>query len=249
MPESWDRPGIERPHELSCQRAWSVELAAGPAHGSLTGFAFDDDTQTATWRYRPDADAPAEDAFDAAPRAAPAAPPTQRVTVHVTPAPQNTAPQCRPASEARRTDGTGPAVVELDLSCWDYENDTIVLDGGGPGEHLDGPRTVAGGDGGGADVPRLALPHRDRPRRGVDHVLGHRRPRRPLDRHAAERPGRPRRRPAADLRAEPGLRRPRAPFLPIYARPGATRRFGLVCSDADHDPLSVGSARRPPAAR
>ena len=36
-----------------------------------------------------------------------------------------------------------------------------------------------------------------------------------------------------------GAADPEAPFVPIYARPGATRRFGLVCSDADHDPLTV----------
>ena len=76
----------------------------------------------------------------------------QRVAIHVTPRAQNSAPQCQPASEARRTDGASAAVVELFVYCWDYENDTIVVDGGGPGEHLDGPRTLHGGDGGGAEV-------------------------------------------------------------------------------------------------
>ena len=76
----------------------------------------------------------------------------RRVTIHVTPRAQNTAPQCQPASEAERTDGASPAVVELYVYCWDYENDTIVFDGGGPCEYLDGPRTVHGGDGAGSEV-------------------------------------------------------------------------------------------------
>ena len=52
-PDAWDRPGIERPHRLQCHRASSASLAGGPAHGRLTGFAFDAGSQIATWRYRP----------------------------------------------------------------------------------------------------------------------------------------------------------------------------------------------------
>lgn len=244
MPESWDRPGIERPHELSCQRAWNAELATGPAHGRLSGFAFDDDTQTATWRYRPDADAPAEDAFTLR-LEGPGGTTTQRVTVHVTPRAENTAPQCRPASEAQRTDGTGPAVVALDVYCWDYENDTIVVDGGGPGEHLDGPLTVAGGNGGGADVPRWH--YRTATARGEESTtfwatddLGARSTDTPLSVQVG---------PDVDrlpiCAPNPGFADPSAPFLPIYARPGATRRFGVVCSDADHDQLSVRVGAKP----
>ena len=39
-PETWDRPGLERRHELDCRRAWSVEPASAPAHGTLSGFAW-----------------------------------------------------------------------------------------------------------------------------------------------------------------------------------------------------------------
>ena len=78
---------------------------------------------------------------------------TQRVTVHVTPRAQNTPPLCEPASAAMRTDGNEPATIETHLYCWDYENDTFVLNGGGPGQHLDAPFTVEGGNGGGTGVP------------------------------------------------------------------------------------------------
>ena len=244
MSDFWDRPGIERPHELSCQRAWNAELAAGPAHGRLTGFAFHDDTQTATWRYRPDADAPAEDAFTLR-LEGPGGTATQRVTVHVTPRAENTAPQCRPATAAQRSDGTGPAVVALDVDCWDDENDTIVVDGGGPGEHLDGPLTVAGGNGGGAGVPRWH--YRTATARGEESTtfwatddLGARSTDTPLSVQVG---------PDVDrlpiCAPNPGFADPGAPFLPIYARPGATRRFGVVCSDADHDQLSVRVGAKP----
>ena len=244
MPESSDRPGIERPHQLQCQRAWSAKLAKGPSHGRLTGFAFDADTQLATWSYRPDDGAPATDGFELR-LDGPGGPVVQRVAIRVTPREQNTAPQCQPASEAQRTDGNSPAVVGLYLYCWDYENDTIVIDGGGPGRHLDGPRTVHGGDGGGAEV---ALWHyRTAISRGEEATtfwatddLGARSADAPLTLQVGPDVDRL---PACATNA--GVTDPEATFSPIYTRPGATRRFGLVCSDADHDPLTVKLGTKP----
>ena len=207
-PETWDRPGIERRHELDCRRAWTVEPASSPAHGTLSGFAYDADAQVASWRYRADDGAPADDAFTIR-LEGPNGTATQRVAIHVTPRSQNTPPQCQPAAAAQRTAGTAPATVALDVYCWDYENDGFTIDGGGPGEHLDGPLRVRGGDAGGADAP--VWHYRTAIARGEEQTdaVGHRRPRRALGRRAAERPGRPRRRPAADLRARHRRRRPR----------------------------------------
>ncbi len=244
MAEFWDRPGIERPHQLRCEKAWSATLAAGPAHGRLTGFAYDEDEQVATWRYRPDADAPAEDAFTLR-LEGPQGTVTQRVAIHVTPRAQNTAPQCQPAAEAQRTDGAAPAVVALYLTCWDYEHDSFTVDGGGPGEHLDGPRAVAGGDGGGTDVPLWH--YRTATSRGEEAStfwatddLGAR----SADAALSVRVG-----PDVDRLPEcvpnPGLSDPGADFLAVLARPGATRRFGILCSDADHDPLAVRLGAKP----
>ena len=190
MPDFWDRPGIERPHELNCQRASSAEVTSGPAHGSLTGFAFDDENQLATWRFRPDADAPAEDAFTVR-LAGPAGTVTQRVAIHVVPREQNTAPHCGPATAAQRTSGTAPAVVAFDLFCWDDENDTMVIDGSRPGPAPRRPADDQRRQRRRHPRPHLALPHRHQPRRRGDDDLGHRRPRRPLGRRAADRPGRP----------------------------------------------------------
>ena len=237
-PETWDRPGLDRPHELDCHRAWGVELARGPSHGRLTGFAFDDDAQTASWRYRADDDAPAEDALELRLQG-PGGTTTQRVTIHVTPRAQNTAPQCQPASAAQRTAGTAPAVVAVDLYCWDYENDSFVIDGGGPGEHLDGPKAVRGGDAGGAEVP--VWHYRTATASGQEATtfwatddLGARSDDTPLSVEVG--PGVDR---LPSCLPTPGAADPEADFLPVYARAGATRRFGVVCSDADHDPLTV----------
>src|SRR5829696_2724566 len=244
MPDFWDRPGIERPHELNCQRVSTAEIAGDPAHGHLTGFAFDDENQLATWRYRPDADAPADDAFTLR-LTGPAGTTTQRGAIHVTPLAQNSAPHCGPAAEAQRTAGTAPAVVAFDLLCWDDENDTMVIDGGGPGEHLDAPQTIDGGNGGGTHSPTWR--YRTATSRGAEATtiratddLGARSDTTPLTVMVGPDVDR-----LPECAPNPGFADPDAPFLPIYARPGATRRFGVVCSDADHDPLTVRVGSQP----
>jgi hypothetical protein len=237
-PEAWDRPGIERPHRLECWYAQSAVVSRGPAHGRLSGVAFDANAQHVTWRYRPDDGAPADDSFVLR-VAGPGGSVDQPVQIHVTPRSQNTPPECRPASDAKRTDGSGPAVVQLQITCWDYENDTFVIDGGGPGEHLDGPRTVPGGDGGGVELPPWR--YRTATARGEEQStfwatddLGARSAEAPLSVEVGPQVDR-----LPACAPNPGFADPGADFLPIYARPGATRRFGLVCSDADHDALTV----------
>src|SRR4051794_7190965 len=216
-PETWDRPGLERRHELDCRRAWTVEPASAPAHGTLSGFAYDADAQVASWRYRADDGAPADDAFTLR-LEGPNATAPQRVAIHVTPRSLNTPPQCRPAAAAQRTAGTAPATVALDVYCWDYENDGFTIDGGGPGEHLDGPLRVRGGDAGGAGAPgwhhRTASPRGEEQtalRRADRRAAGERRPRRGAVEAALAR------RPGAD----------RAPHARGRGRPPARRRAGV----------------------
>ena len=244
-PRPGTAPGSSGQHELQCHGTDRVELASGPAHGELTALAFDRTAGRATWSFRPAAGAPAEDGFELR-LSGPGGTAVQRVTVHVTPRSQNTAPQCRPASEARRTDGSGPAVIELYLACWDYENDTFVLGGGGPGEHLDAPRTVRGGDADGADAP--AWRYRTAIARGEESTtfwatddLGARSTDTPLTVEIGPDVDR-----LPTCTPNFGSYDPALPYIPVYARPGATRRFGLVCSDADRDPLTV-SLGTPPA--
>ena len=170
---------------------------------------------------------------------------TQRVAIHVVPREQNTAPHCGPAAEAQRTNGTAPAVVAFDLFCWDDENDTMVIDGAGPGEHLDAPQTIAGGNGGGTHGPTWR--YRTATSRGEESTtiwvtddLGARSDATPLTVQVGPDVDR-----LPECAPNPGFADPNAAFLPIYARPGATRRFGVVCSDADHDPLTVRVGTQP----
>ena len=237
-PESWDRPGIERPHELYCKRTDAVELATGPEHGTLTALRFDSVSQLVRWRFRPDDDATAEDGFELR-VSGPGGSTTQRVTVHVTPRAQNTPPLCEPASAAMRTDGNEPATIETHLYCWDYENDTFVLNGGGPGQHLDAPFTVEGGNGGGTGVPLWhyrTVTHDGEEATtfwATDDVGA-----RSADTALTVKVG-----PSVDRLPEcvpnPTYFDATQSYFPIYARPGATRRFGLICSDEDHDALSA----------
>ena len=57
-------PGLERPHELDCHRPGARSSRAGPAHGRLTGFAFDATRRPRSWATtRADDNAPAEDSL------------------------------------------------------------------------------------------------------------------------------------------------------------------------------------------
>jgi len=105
-PETWDRPGVERRHEIDCRRAWTVEPASTPAYGTVSGLVYDADTQVASWRYRANDGAAADDAFTIR-LEGPNGTATQRVAIHVTPGSQNarTAPP-PPPSRSTSTAGT-----------------------------------------------------------------------------------------------------------------------------------------------
>jgi hypothetical protein len=159
--------------------------------------------------------------------------------------------------------------VALDLYCWDYENDGFVIDGGGPGEDLDGPMSVPGGDGGGAQVPvwhyrtataggqeattvclrRRLLRRRPRPadgptRRGA-------RPRR-TDDVRARRAGGPRvgQRALGRRRIPPGrqLRRRRS-FSVVAAAHGRTSETKLAIENADEPRWFSGLGCSPETAK
>ena len=121
----------------------------------------------------------------------------------------------------------------------------MVIDGAGPGQHLDAPQTIAGGNGGGTHGPTWR--YRTATSRGdesttiwVTDDLGARSDATPLTAQVGPDVDR-----LPECAPNPGFADPNAAFLPIYARPGATRRFGVVCSDADHDPLTVRVGTQP----
>jgi hypothetical protein len=235
-PEIFGRPGLERSYAMFCQRTDAVELARAPAHGRLTGLAWDG--LDATFRYTPDDDAPRMDGF-ALTVTGPNGTVTQEVSVFNVPLEENSAPICEPVQQALRTDGSAPAVLEMHIYCWDWDHDSMVLEGDGPGEHLDAPKRIVGGHNS-IEVPwwRYRTATRDGDEAATFWAtddLGARSPETAMSFKVG---------PGVDRPTECGGGYPGA--YPIFTRPGATRRFGLHCRDADFDPFvtTVGTPPR-----
>jgi len=240
----FDRPGVERSHELYCSRLGSVELAGGPAHGTLSELRAAPISRMVTWRYRADMDAPEADSFVVR-VSGPTGSVLHTVAIQVTPRARNTPPQCGPQVEALRTDGTAPAELLFHLYCWDYENDTITYDGGGPGTHLDAPYTVDGGNSGGTEMPfwryrTLTHSGEEATTYWATDDLGAR---------SADA--------ALTVKVGPDVDRPPTclangsyfdtslGYSPVRAPIGATRRFGIVCDDPDADRFTTRLGERP----
>ncbi len=153
MPEFWDRPGVERPHELNCQRVSTAEVAERPRPRQ-------------PHRLRVRRREPARH-LALPPRRRRAGrrrlhPPPRRPGRDRDPARRDPRRPARaehraPLRARRRRHSARaappPPSSRFDLFCWDDENDTMVIDGGGPGQHLDAPQTIAGGNGGGTHGP------------------------------------------------------------------------------------------------
>jgi Bacterial Ig domain len=239
--EVWSRPGLERTLDIVCFDTDKVRIAEQPAGAVVTGDHFDG------WSFR----------FRLATGAAPpatdrlvldldggAGPARHTVTIHNIPLSQNTPPRCDPVDTAQRSDGLHPAVVVFNVFCWDDEHDDFTLNGSGPGTHLDAPLVVHNGR------DQLSVPSwRYRTLVPVGPELssywatdsqGARSAAAPIsvmvgplvDRRPTCRPN------PAEYWYDP-LR------FPVYTRPGATRRFGIVCEDEDGDAVEPRVARPP----
>jgi hypothetical protein len=141
-PELWARPGIERTHELHCEFVESVVIATQPEHGAVDEVTWDG--WTARLRYRPELDAPSTDSVELA-LTGPGGSATAKLTIHVVPLSENTAPSCTPIADAQRSDGTAPVEFQLSALCSDAEHDGMTLHGAGPGVHVDDPTVIRGG--------------------------------------------------------------------------------------------------------
>jgi hypothetical protein len=193
-----------------------------------------DGTLTGTVRSK-DKDAVGDDAMDLL-LTGPEGAGTRRVDIHVTPLTVNTAPSCEPMSDGRRSDGLAPVEFELYPLCWDAEHDGMRLEGGGPGEHLDSPMTVAGGHG---SVSMPVWRYRTAATDGAESATYW-----ATDDLAARSEE-----AAISVVVGPGVDRLPAcwpthlvgggPPFAIHARPGATRNFGIFCQDADSDAFTT----------
>jgi hypothetical protein len=230
--EVWARPGLTRTYELYCQRVDTIEVVAEPHATRLEGLA---QGTMLKFRLTPDADAPELDTFTLK-LTGPGGSRDETVSIHNVPLSRNTAPRCEPASVAQRTGGQVPEAVSFHVLCWDTEHDDYTLYGGGPGSFPDAPLHNDGGMGGQGVpqwryVPTIASGQEQATYYAID-ALGARSADAPISVQvgpAVDRPPTCRPNPSSGNGAD---------YYPIVARPGATRRFGVICEDPDDDALT-----------
>jgi hypothetical protein len=229
------RDGVTRRHELSCDHVREVTLLEGPSAGRVEdlvatypGIAF---------RFTPEAGNESDQTFRVRLAGTNGTAGEVTVRVDVIPRSENTAPWCQPVEKSQRSDGTAPVVVSYSVLCFDDEDDPMVLDGGGPGTHLNAPRELDRNGG-------FLWNYRTATSSGVEHttywatdVLG-----------AQSEP--------ADVMIEvgpsdkPTTCRPNPGTFgydawPVFTRPGRVRNFGMVCEDLDGDDFTVLPGKMP----
>ena len=148
-PECWNadvaaRPGLERAYSLPCWRMTSGEVVAGPSGGTLTQLEVDSAADEVRFHYEPDAGTTDDDAATLR-LTGPAGSTDVTVAIDVVPLSQNSPPHCDPVDEAQRSDGADPVTLSFHVFCWDPDRDSMTVEGGGPGQHLDSPTVIAGG--------------------------------------------------------------------------------------------------------
>ncbi len=228
------RPGVDRTFRMWCWHTDRIALATPPETGALTQLKLDPDSGKVTWHFEPRAGAADTDYFELE-VTGPAGTLRHRVDIRNVPRDVNTAPVCEPVRHAERTDGSGPAELEFHVYCWDEEYDEMVIEGGGPGEHLSMPVASDTAGFGSRAVPliryrtKVSTGEEQASYWGTD-VMGARSEEAPISLTFG---------PGVDRLPEcvpnPSSYGFEAEHLPILARPGVTRRFPIVCSDADGD--------------
>jgi hypothetical protein len=227
----WARPGMARTVELYCPRTEHAVLAVAPhaSRAELVGQG-----ERMQLRLEPELGAPEHDTLtlhlsggtgDA----------DQDVSITNVPLSENTAPRCDPVSESERTTGTEPVAIKFHVACRDAEHDDVTLHGSGPGTHVDSPLTIAGGTATSSPPfwryrPTIAAGTEQASYYAVD-ALGARSADAPIV--VMVGPGVDR---LPECRPNPGGSGQTA--QPVYTRPGAPRRFALICEDADGDAIS-----------
>jgi hypothetical protein len=219
------RPDITRAVRVSCSGATSARLVTPPAHGEVSnvsvdwsGLHFDAHLNADSPRYD-------EAVFELGGHEGSI---EQRVNIEVLPTSENSPPVCGSDRVARRSDGTGPVDVYIHPNCWDPDRDEFVIRGGPPGVHLDSPKTVGAGFSDSNWRYRTAtFSGEETTTIWATDELGAR----SADAQLEVTVG-----PAVDRPPECSWNTPGV--VPIWSRPGMTRRFPIVCSDADGDPFT-----------
>ena len=234
----WARPDIARTFELFCPRAERIELVTEPTASRFEGLVRG---ESFTFRLTPEAGAPEHDTFTVRLTGLGGSR-EQEIAITNVPLDRNTPPRCEPVSVAQRTPGTAPVAVDFLVACRDDEHDDLTLRGSGPGTHLTAPVSVDGGTDRSANpfwryLPTIASGEEQTTYHAVD-SLGAR---------SADAPISVRLGPAVDRLPYCRANTPSwAPgFHQVRTRPGAARRFTVICKDEDNDSFLTRVATPP----
>jgi hypothetical protein len=232
-PQCWDptvrlRPDRARAARIRCYNAKGARLLSAPQHVDISNVSTDQ--EGVRFDARPRDGAPR---FDSAVFAVdgPDGAIEYGVTLETIPLSENSAPVCLGSRTVLRSDGQGPVTLWLYPSCQDAEGDGFLVEGGGPGAHLDSPKNVS------AAQSWFDWRYRTATHAGTETTtvwatdeLGAR----SSDARFEITVG-----PDVDQLPEcfatPGLG---GSPITIGARPGAIRRFGVFCSDQDGDAVA-----------
>lgn len=227
---------MTRQYELYCPRTDAVELISEPQDSVFSGLV---QGEYVRFRLTPAASAPENDEFTLR-LTGPGGVTDEVIEVTNVPLSRNTAPRCQPVSEAKRTDGSAPVAIEFHVWCHDEEGDRYTLYGGGPGTHTDSPFAwdPTKGSPFWHYVPTIASGQEQTTYHAIDD----------LGARSADAPISVQLGPAVDRlpTCRPNNGGWAAQFSPVYSRPGATRRFAVICEDLDGDALTSRILTQPP---
>jgi hypothetical protein len=215
---------MTRSATVSCSGLKSARLVTAPAHSAISDVT--SDWYGLHFNSRPDADAPRWDAavFELTGETGSI---QQRVSIEVVPRSENRAPSCYGDTVAERTDGTSPVEVFAHPSCYDPDGDDFTMDGGPPGTHVGAPKYVPAGSSEANWRYRTATSNGSETTTvWATDSLGARSTDAQLNVTIGPGVGTP---PSCQPGSWTGT--PTA----IRTRAGMTRRFGLVCADAEAD--------------
>lgn len=228
-PDCWEptvrtRPGVTRLVGLGCANLEGAKLISKPPHSEVANISLG--FYRMTFDVHADEDAPRfeEAVFELTGHDGTSA--ELRVKVEVVPTSENSPPECRGDSATQRSDGTGPVDLFMHPYCRDVDGDDFTMYGGGPGVHPDAPKHVNAGESESNWNYRTATFSGDESATvwAVD-SLGARSEDAPLDVTIGP----------VDRLPECGQGSWSDGPLRVYSRPGAIRRMGLLCTDADGD--------------
>jgi hypothetical protein len=230
VPKCWEptvrvRPDVTRAVSVYCYGATRASLVTAPAHVAVSNVTVD--YSGLHFDARPEDGAPRWDeavfeigGYDGSIQ--------QRVSIEVVPTSENSPPICSGDHVTQRSDGKGPVDVYLHPWCRDPDGDDFVITGGPPGVHGDSPKTVPAGSSDSNWRYRTATFSGDETTTiWATDSLGAR----SEDAQLQVTVG-----PNVDRPPECGWS---GNLTQVYSRPGATRRFALMCTDPDGDPFTT----------